>query len=58
MQTSNSAYGQGAPVRQNSQNKQRTDAGQAFGIPSSTGGQMNTILQQPKITTMNVRNKF
>ena len=54
--TSNSMYGQGAVIRQGSQNQKRAQAGQAFGIPSGASN-MNPV-NQPKIATMNVRNRF
>lgn len=49
-------YGQGAAMRQGSQNQRRTAAGQPFGIPS--GSQNANPIAQPRIATMNVRNRF
>jgi len=40
-QTSNSAYGQGTGVRNNSQTRGRHESGQPFGIPTSTNGGVN-----------------
>ena len=52
--TSNGAYGRGAPQRQVSQGNRRAAAGQPFGAPS--GGYQP--VSQPKIATVNVRNRF